>query len=196
MASPHAHPGLGAYLAWGHAGMELTVRDTPGRDGAVAAVQKFVESVGAPKRVAEMFAELAHELLMNALYDAPVDEHGQPRHAHDRKAPVRLDESEAATLRIGCDGVRLALQVIDPFGRLERGHVYAGLARGLKGGQLDRSGGGAGLGVLVCHNSTIGLVYDVVPGRRTEVTGLFDLDLNLREFRTQPKSLHFFRRAA
>jgi hypothetical protein len=36
------------------------------------------------------------------------------------------------------------------------------------------------------------LIYDVVPGQKTEVTGLFDLDLNLREFRTQAKSLHFF----
>jgi hypothetical protein len=29
-------------------------------------------------------------------------------------------------------------------------------------------------------------------GRRTEVTGIFDLDLSQREFRAQAKSIHFF----
>jgi len=41
--------------------------------------------------------------------------------------------------------------------------------------------------------ATTGLVFDVVPGHKTEVTGVFDLDLNLREFRGQAKSVHFFR---
>jgi hypothetical protein len=36
------------------------------------------------------------------------------------------------------------------------------------------------------------MLFDVSRGQRTEVTGLFDLDLNLREFRTQAKSLHYF----
>jgi hypothetical protein len=70
--------------------------------------------------------------------------------------------------------------------------VFAGLARGLKGGQMDQSHGGAGLGMTVCHNSTVAMLYDVTRGQKTEVTGIFDLDLNLREFRTQAKSLHYF----
>lgn len=181
-----------SYLAWGATGLKEQVRDTAGRDACVQKVQKFVEKIGVPKRVGEMFGELAHELLMNAIYDAPADAQGNARYAHDRKANVTLEEQEAATLRIASDGVRLALQVIDPFGRLQRKHVFAGLARGLKGGQMDQSHGGAGLGMTVCHNSTIAMVYDVVPGQRTEATGLFDLDLNLREFRTQAKSLHWF----
>jgi len=36
------------------------------------------------------------------------------------------------------------------------------------------------------------MFFDVVAGKHTEVTGVFELDLNLREFRTQAKSLHFF----
>ncbi len=183
---------LAAYLAWGFTGFKEIVRDTAGRDASVAKVQRFVEKIGVPKRVGEMFGELTHELLMNALYDAPADAQGNAKHAHDRKAAVTLADAEAATLRLASDGVKLAIQVVDPFGRLERKHVFAGLARGLKGGQMDQSHGGAGLGMVVCHNSTIAMIYDVAPGQKTEVTGLFDLDLNLREFRTQAKSLHFF----
>jgi hypothetical protein len=56
---------------------------------------------------------------------------------------------------------------------------------------MDQSGGGAGLGMLVAYRSTTALFYDVVPGKKTRVTGLFDLDLNLREFKQLPKTIHF-----
>jgi hypothetical protein len=105
---------------------------------------------------------------------------------------ITLPEPEQPILRIATDGARLVLQVIDPFGRLERQHVFAGLARGLRGGEIDSSHGGAGLGMVVCHNSTVAMFYDVARGKRTEATGVFELDLNLREFRAQARSLHYF----
>ena len=180
-----AEPGapFAAYLAWGAGGLEFSVRGSADRERVVAHAQAFTAGIGAPKRVAEMMGELAHELLMNALYDAPVDAAGRPRFAHDRRADVALAPGEEAIFRLASDGARLVLQVVDPFGRLQRQHVFAGLARGLKGGQVDSSHGGAGLGMLVVHNATVITVYDV---------GVFDLDLNLREFRTAAKSLHFF----
>jgi hypothetical protein len=183
---------LSAYLYWGATGFQDTVKDTAGRDATVGKVQKHIERLGMPKRVQEMFGELAHELIMNAIYDAPADASGKARFAHDRKANVTLEPKEAAQVRLAADGARLAIQVTDPFGRLERKHVFDGLARGLRGGTMDHSHGGAGLGMTVCHNATVAMVYDVVRGQRTEVTGIFDLDMNLREFRTQAKSLHYF----
>jgi hypothetical protein len=188
-------PPFAAFLSWGHSGFKHQVAGSHERDAAVAHVGRYIDKLGLPRRVGEMFGELAHELLMNALYDAPVDREGRPRHAHDRKAPVSLPPEQAASLRVGCDGVHLAIQVTDPFGRLERRHVFAGLARGLRG-EIDRAGGGAGLGMTVCMSSTVAMVFDVIPGHKTEVTGIFDLDLNLREFRNQAKSLHFFAASA
>ena len=64
--------------------------------------------------------------------------------------------------------------------------------RGLRGGEMDQHGGGAGLGMLKIYQSTSTVLFDVTPGVRTEVTGFFELDLNLREFRTLAKSVHFF----
>jgi hypothetical protein len=187
-------PPLGAYLAWGYASLELAIGTTAARDEAVAKVGDFVGQLQVPRRVVEMVGELAHELVMNALYDAPVDAAGRPRFAQDRKAEVALGHGEHAVLRIGTDGNQVAVQVRDPFGRLERRHVMDGLARGLAGGELDTSGGGAGLGLMVCHNSSAALFFDVIRGRLTEVTATFELDLNLREFRTAAKSLHYFER--
>jgi hypothetical protein len=188
-----AAPPLSAYLDWGFSSADLDVRATSDRDAASAQIQEFVAALGVPRRIAEMFAELGHELIMNAMYDAPVDAFGRPKYAADRRAEVVLAEHERPALRIATDGSRLALQIRDPFGRLERHHVVDGLARGLAGGEIDRSNGGAGLGLMVCHNASTALFFDVVANRQTEVTALFELDVNLRELRTSAKSLHFWR---
>jgi hypothetical protein len=47
--------------------------------------------------------------------------------------------------------------------------------------------------MMVCHNASSALFFDVVANQQTEVTALFELDVNLRELRTQAKSLHFWR---
>jgi hypothetical protein len=185
-------PGLEGYLDWGYAARDVTVRSTADRDSAVAQVQLFVGTLQVPRRLAEMAGELAHELLMNALYDAPVDASGHAKYAADRKASIALTDAEVPRVRIGTDGTRLVFQVRDPFGRLERAHVVDGLTRGLAGGELDTSHGGAGLGMLVCHNNSSALVFDVERGRHTEVTAVLELDMNLRELRTQAKSLHWW----
>lgn len=189
-----APPPLPAYLDWGFTGLEVEIARTADRDAAVAKIQELVAGLAVPKRVAEMFGELAHELIMNAIYDAPVDMHGRPKYAADRKADVVLDAGERPTVRAGTDGSRLVLQVRDPFGRLERRHVVDGLARGLAGGEMDQSHGGAGLGMMVCHNASSAMFFDIARGRHTEVTALFELDQNLREFRTQARSLHIWSR--
>jgi hypothetical protein len=188
-----AAPPLSAYLAWGFTALDIEVRASGDREAVAARIQDFVGSLQVPRRIAEMFAELADELIMNAIYDAPIDAFGRPKYAGDRKTAIALAAHEQPVMRIATDGSWLALQIRDPFGRLERRHVFEGLARGLASGELDRSGGGAGLGMVVCHNASTALFFDVIANRHTEVTALFELDINLREFRTQAKSLHFWR---
>jgi hypothetical protein len=183
---------LAAYLDWGFSAIDLDVHGTSDRDRVVARVQEFVTALTVPKRVAEMLGELAHELIMNAVYDAPVDRLGHPKFAADRKAEIQLADSERPVVRLGTDGSRIVFQIRDPFGRLERRHVLDALARGLTVGELDRTHGGAGLGMTVCHHASSALFFDVAIGRYTEVTAVFELDLNLRELRTHAKSLHFW----
>ncbi len=186
-------PPFASFLDWGFGGFQERIAGTEHRDEVVKKVERFIDHLGVPKRIGGLFGELSHEMLMNAIYDAPVDNAGNPKYAQDRKANLVLQPHEQPTLRLASDGTRLALQVIDPFGRLQRQHVFAGLARGLlAGGEMDRTHGGAGLGMVVCHNATVAMFFDVVKGQRTEVTGVFDLDMNLREFRSHAKSLHYF----
>lgn len=185
-------PPLSAYLDFGFTGFEEMVGSTQHRDQVVQRVQDFILALQVPKRLGEMMSELAHELLMNAMYDAPVDANGQHKYAVDRKAEITLPDDEHARLRLATDGTRVVMQVRDRFGGLQRKHVVDGLARGLAGGEMDQSHGGAGLGMTVCHHNALAMFFDVSRGRHTEVTAMIELDFNLREVRTLARSLHLF----
>lgn len=184
-------PRLAEMLGWSATVEKLRPRTSAERDAAVSRVVGLAERAGAATRLAQRVGEVAHEMLMNAMYDAPVDEFGQQRYAHDRKRPVHLADPDVPTLRFGSDGIHVALQVVDPFGRLERRHVLEGIERGLAGG-LDTSGGGAGLGFARMYAQSSVLVVDIAPGRFTSVTAFFDMDVNPREARSLPVSLHLF----
>jgi hypothetical protein len=185
-------PSWASLLHWSHTAIELRPASTRDRDLATQHTMSFVERIGVPKRVAEMFGELAHEVLMNAIYDAPADANGKAKYAADRKAEVQLQPHEVPTMILGTDGVRLVMNAWDPFGRLKRQHVFGGLLRGLKGGEMDTSHGGAGLGMTKLYQSVNVMTFDVEPGKRTEFRGVFELDMNLREFKSLSKSVHFF----
>jgi hypothetical protein len=196
-----APPRLSDLLAWGSTVLKWRPRTSADRDHAVAEVGEWAARAGAPARIVEKLSELGHELLMNAMYDAPVDHAGRPRYAHDRKRDIVLDDTEVPTLRLGTDGEHIALSATDPFGRLGRHHVFDGIARGLgarsaagPAAVLDTSGGGAGLGMLKIYAAGTVLLCDVIPGTSTTVTSFYDLAVNPRELRSLPISLHFFER--
>src|SRR5688500_18622959 len=73
LTDPNAVPSIGGYLDWGFSGYQEKVGTTAGRDASVANIQAFINRMQVPKRIGEMFGELAHEMLMNAMYDAPAD---------------------------------------------------------------------------------------------------------------------------
>ncbi|MCD6498181.1 MAG: hypothetical protein J7M25_07800 [Deltaproteobacteria bacterium] len=185
-------PSLASLLHWGYTGFKETVRTPRDRDLCVEGVVRFCERLNTPGRVREMLGEFAHELLMNAMYDAPVDAAGQPKYAHDRKAQIELSDDEAAVIRCASDGTKILISVVDRFGRLPRDKVFSGMLRGLDGGIMDKSYGGAGLGMVYVYKASVVSIFDVEPGKRTEVTGIYELDLNQRIFRTLPRSVHVF----
>jgi hypothetical protein len=182
-------------------------RTSADRDAFLAELANLAERAGAPPRITAKIGEVAHELLMNAMYDAPVNHYGEPRYAHDRRASVELDDHEVPTARFATDGNLIAVQVADPFGRLTRAHVLAGIRRGQRASAdrqagapdadpiIDASYGGAGLGLWKIYAGSAATIVDVIPGQTTSVTAVFDLDVGPREMRTMPPSLHLFDRS-
>ena len=189
----HHHPSLRELFPWGSSHHKYQPRDTAALESTVVAIGDLAETAGAPQRTAQRLAEATHELLMNAMYDAPVDQYGEKRFAFRRDEAIELAVDEAPTVRLASDGTRLALEVSDPFGRLERDSLFGGIARGSgRDATLDTRGGGAGLGLARIFSTGFALFVDVLSGQRTTLTLVLDLDVRVREARTLPLSLHWF----
>jgi hypothetical protein len=138
---------------------------------------RFAEKSNVPRAVIAAIEQSVDELLVNALYDAPVDERGKRMFAGisvQTRATLRV--SQDVELAYGCDGKQFALSVRDAFGSLERATVLKFLGRGFHAEQkVDRKQGGAGLGLyLLLHNAST-VAFRVTPGRSTEVSCTFDL---------------------
>lgn len=194
-------PPVTALMHWGATQLVWAPRTGHERDRVVAEVGEVVLRAGGDAPMAERVSGLAHELLMNAMYEAPVDAYGRPRHARDRTRDVVLGESERPTLRLVTDGVLLAVEVADPFGGLERAHVFGSVARGLAGRQgaeadaepgTDPAGQAAHTGMIQLHRDSAVLLVDVQRGQSSRVISVHELNTSARDIRGMPGSLHYF----
>jgi hypothetical protein len=169
-------PPLQAHLLWGAVAFSAEIANIDGREAAVQRVLTLcADQLAVPRRVADSAGEVVHELITNAMYDAPVDAQGAPRYHRDRTAPIDLPPEDLVLFRYGTDGLRLAVEVEDRFGRLSRRDLHESLRRGAAG-QVSRDAGGAGIGLSLVHRVSAALWVDVEPRRRTRVTAVLELD--------------------
>lgn len=160
--------------------------------------ESFLESLPVNRRIAERIGFVLDELLTNAVFNAPVDENGSPLFRD-------WDRTRIATLPSGCsaefmmvrDGNTIALSVSDPFGSLSvetlKHHLRA--AAGPLCQSVRRTGdGGAGIGIDQVIRASSRIVFNLEPGRRTEVIAFFDLLPTYRGYIQQPKSVSVFAR--
>lgn len=168
---------LQAYLLWGAQAFSTSITNIGGRDAAEARIVKLcTEHLNISRRIADNIGEVVHELITNAMYDAPVDAEGHPRYAHDRTAPIELSAEDKVTFRYGTDGIRLCIETSDRFGRLRRADLTRSL-RQAAAGQVNQGQGGAGIGLSLVYRTSQTLQVDVEPGTRTRVTSVMELDV-------------------
>jgi hypothetical protein len=115
---------------------------------------------------------LADELVSNAVHNAPVDAKGHHyRKDFARDIELELDARHQVRLRWACDSRYFAIEVSDRFGSLDRDTILHSLARS----DVRETGGGAGMGMTLSYRSCDHLVFNLSPGKRTEVIALVDV---------------------
>jgi len=164
--------GAEKYLLWGTRLCSTTLTRASQRAHLVGELAEQIRTRGQSARVASMAMLVTDELLSNAVHNAPVDERGTHYRAElARDAELELDARHEVGLRWGCDGRYLAIEVTDPFGSLERDTVLRALVQN----DVKDSGGGAGMGIALTYRSCDHLVFNLAPGKRTEVIALIDV---------------------
>lgn len=123
--------------------------------------------------------QVAEEMLMNAIYDAPTDpQTGQSLFNHlSRKDDIQLSPPQYSSLEYGSKNKIVAVAVTDPFGALTRDTLvdylescYTGNA-GIINEQEGKGGAGRGLHQIV-ENSDL-TVFQVKRGQKTRVVSYF-----------------------
>jgi hypothetical protein len=171
--------GLDKLTPWGTQIHSFLVGDYQEKSLCISHVSQFAEHMGVRRKHREAIEQCLDEMLMNALYDAPVDDQGRQIFAEiPTKTRISLRVEQKVVVQYACDGRRFGVAVRDAFGTLERGTVLRYLHKCLhQEQQIDRKAGGAGLGLYLMTNSAAAVYFNVLPGVATEAVCTFNLDV-------------------
>ncbi|MCA9664600.1 MAG: PEGA domain-containing protein [Myxococcales bacterium] len=170
--------GLGKVVPWGVRIYSEAVASYDDRMQALSAVGRFASALGLRAKYREAIDSVLDELLMNALYNAPVDAAGGRVFSEvDPKDRLSMQVERPVLLQYACDGSRFLLAMRDGFGSLDRKTVLDYLERcaTAEGSQIERKASGAGLGLYIVANHVSELIFSVLPGAATEVICSIDL---------------------
>jgi hypothetical protein len=168
--------GIEKYLPAGTAVHYARLRDFEGRGKAIDTVLGFAEEAKMRRQVRNAIGQVCEELLMNALYDAPVDAEGKQVFAeidpHDR---TKSRSPRPVSIRYAATDDMFAIAVRDRFGRLAKNTILSYIEKCIRSpNQIDRKTYGAGLGLYLVANAAATYVVNVAYGIATEVVCTFD----------------------
>jgi CRISPR/Cas system-associated exonuclease Cas4 (RecB family) len=170
--------GLEKHIPWGAQIHSFLVGDYQEKSLCISQISEFCEAMSVRRKYRESIEQCLDEMLMNALYDAPVDDQGRAIFSEiPTKTRISLRVEQKVVVQYVCDGKQFAIAVRDAFGTLERSTVLRYLHKCLHNEQqIDRKVGGAGLGLYIITNSSTGVFFNVLPGVATEAVCTFDLE--------------------
>jgi CRP-like cAMP-binding protein len=174
--------GLEKYLNLGAEIHELPITKSSERANLRTKMMEHFVALGIRKSVIDTVGTVLEELLMNAIYDAPIDAVGRSLYNHlPRTHEVELRDHEQGRFRFACDGEHVAISVEDPFGALTAKTTLKYLEKCYGGGsandeaEMQGHKGGAGRGLhQIIENSDL-VVFNISPRQRTEVIAFFGM---------------------
>ena len=168
--------GIEKYVPEGTPVHYVRLRDFEGRGKAIDTVLDFAAQSKMRRQVRGAIGSVCEELLMNALYDAPVDEDGQQIFAeidpHDR---TKSRSPKPVSIRYAATDSQFAIAVRDRFGRLAKNTILSYISKCIHSPtQIDRKTYGAGLGLYLVANAAASYIVNVAYDIATEVVCTFD----------------------
>ncbi|MEO5971009.1 MAG: hypothetical protein ABIQ95_13855 [Bdellovibrionia bacterium] len=161
---------------------------TSQKNEAVEAIKTLLVTAKFQNRMASAIASAVDELLMNAMFDAPVDDMGKQKYAATLRSTIlNLEGSAAVEMHVGYDGEYVAISAIDNFGSLDKNKLLSHVSKMYADSEykVKTNVAGAGIGLAQVFR-TGGSFFFVSESRvRTEVTVFFKKTDSYKEFRNQ-----------
>ncbi len=186
--------GMGRYFVGEGAPERFVCRSAAQRDELLDWVRAYGATHHIRARLVDVLMVAADEMFTNALYNAPTDGSGNHLYAGlSRSVKVVLNSPSHVEIELRCDGQRLGIATVDPFGSLQPQVVLESLKRCFHRAEpRPGSTGGAGLGLYLLLGSLSHVIFNVALGRRTEVIGLMDISGGYRGLAAAGKSFNLF----
>ncbi|NRA67616.1 MAG: CBS domain-containing protein [Pseudobacteriovorax sp.] len=113
--------GIEKYLELGSQINQEPICSSDQRLIVIKKMKTFFSELGLTKSLISRIAMVAEELLLNAIYDAPISSSGEPLYNNlDRRVQVTLRPHEQGTFHYGCDGSYVGIAATDPFGSIKK----------------------------------------------------------------------------
>ncbi|MGE0614782.1 MAG: hypothetical protein AB7P04_04010 [Bacteriovoracia bacterium] len=154
----------------------------------VEAVKNYLLAANFKTRMATVIANAVDELLMNAMYDAPVDAMGKALYvATPRNTPIDLKDKHAVEMHVAFDKDYVAVTAVDHFGSLDKVKLFSHMSKRYieEEYKVKTSVAGAGIGLATVFRSGGSFCFASEAGVKTEVTVFFKRTDNFREFKDQ-----------
>ncbi len=155
---------------------------------AVEAVKNYLLAAKFQSRMATVVANAVDELLMNAIFDAPVDELGRPLYnTTPRSAQMKLGGRQVVEMHLAYDGKYVAITAVDLFGSLDKMSVLSYVSKSYSTSEykVRTSVANAGIGLATVFKSGGSFLFASESRTRTEVTVFFRRLDNYRKFKDQ-----------
>lgn len=157
---------------------------------AVEAIKTYLMAAKFQIRMASVIANAVDELLMNAMFDAPVDELGKSTLSQmPRSTEFELTGKHAVEMQVGFDGDYVGITAIDLYGSLDKSRLLSHISKIYRDEEyrVRTAVAGAGIGLATVFRAGGSFFFASEAQARTEVTVLFKRTSNFREFKDQFK---------
>jgi len=185
--------GMDRYLSDDSIIKEIIIKSAKDKQAYLSEIIEFAEEHKVRKRILSSIEQIADELILNAIYNAPLDEKGKDKYKMViRSEKIDLQEDEYALLKYGIDNNKFVISVTDYFGRLTKDKVLGYLHKCFSDTnfRVSEDSGGAGLGLYIIYSKVQQFVINIKPNVKTEVITSFNLNRKSKD--VQDKMFHIF----
>jgi len=164
------------------------------KKAVVRKIGDYFRKRGVPERAIQKIVLILDELIMNAIFDAPVNRGGKKLfYGRPRSSSIRLKTQQRPKVAYGLSKDAVAVSVSDPFGGFNKSTFFSIMNRLRTHRSIRRGPGkGAGMGLFMIFRALDEMIVNVAPGRRTEFIGLLYLRKKAGTDAHQRRALHFF----
>lgn len=180
--------GLNSLISPGISIEKLELSQSIQKDFVAESVRGFLEDCKCNSRSSNMITNAVDELMMNALYNAPVDAEGKKRFGPilPTSENLLLEGLDQIAVEIAHEDPYILISVKDLYGSLKRDVLLEHVGRSFNGYQhrgIQDPGSRAGLGLALIFRSGGSYHFSIDPGQRTTVSIFFDISGNFRDAR-------------